>query len=140
MRKFADIIDRIEIVRKTLKLKKSAFAGQMGLKPQTYNNFVGSQGSKPSVELVYGVVNQYLVNPHWLLNGIGDAFTPLNENMGAGGTRTANEILGGKGEPEFSPRQCVEYIADIKQKLRGIERALEDIEIQIINVGDNKLN
>jgi DNA-binding XRE family transcriptional regulator len=72
--KFEDIIHRVEVVRRTLGLNKSRFSARVGLKPQTYNNFVGSQGSKPNVELIYGIVRAFNVNPMWLLNGTGPTF------------------------------------------------------------------
>ena len=42
--------------------------------PQTYNNFVGTQGSKPSIELVHGVGSRFNVNLTWLLYGKGAVF------------------------------------------------------------------
>ncbi len=72
--KFPEIIGRVEHVRKHLKLNKSGFAGNMGIKPQTYNNFVGFQKSKPNIELLHGLYSVYQVNPVWLLNGKGSMF------------------------------------------------------------------
>lgn len=69
MGKFADIIERCEQVRRREGLNKTAFCGRIGIKPQTYNNFIGAQGSKPNVELLHGVVTQFGVNPLWLLTG-----------------------------------------------------------------------
>ena len=64
-----EIIERVEIVRKEKHLNKSQFSTTIGMKPQTYNNFVGAQGSKPSLVLVCGVIEQFGVNPWWLLFG-----------------------------------------------------------------------
>ncbi len=75
MRKFSEIIDRVEEVRNRLGLNKSRFAAAIDMKPQTYNNFIGVQGSKPNIELVYGMVECFKVNPHWLLNGTGQPFS-----------------------------------------------------------------
>jgi DNA-binding XRE family transcriptional regulator len=69
--KFTDIIDRIERFRVHVKLNKSQFSMRIGIKPQTYNNFIGAQGSKPSVELIHGIVTQFGVNPMWILTGNG---------------------------------------------------------------------
>ena len=69
--KFPEIIERIEYVRRYLSLNKSQFCRRIGMTPQTYNNFIGQQASKPSVDLIFGVVNELHVNPMWLLNGIG---------------------------------------------------------------------
>ena len=74
MKKFADIIDRVEEIRRHLGLNKSRFAGAIGMKPQTYNNFIGAQGSKPNMELVHGIVEQFKVDPRWLLSGKGQPF------------------------------------------------------------------
>ena len=73
--KFSEIIERVERVRNRLALNKSRFSQSIGMRPQTYNNFVGSQGSKPNIELICGLINTYNVNPDWLLTGSGDIFT-----------------------------------------------------------------
>lgn len=72
--KFKEIIERIEWVRHDLEMNKSKFSKKIGMKPQTYNNFIGSQGSKPNVELIKGIVDAYRVCPIWLLTGEGLAF------------------------------------------------------------------
>ena len=72
--KFPEIIERIEYVRRYLSLNKSQFSHRIGMKSQTYNNFIGPQGSKPNIELIYGLFNVYHVNPNWLLNGTGSIF------------------------------------------------------------------
>ncbi len=72
--KFPEIIERIEYVRRYLSLNKSQFSERIGMKPQTYNNFIGQQASKPSIELIYGVVDRFSVNPYWLLTGTGEIF------------------------------------------------------------------
>ncbi len=71
---YKDIVERAESVRKFLSMNKSRFSRRIGMKPQSYNNFTGAQGSKPNIELIYGLVNEYKVNPRWLLNGIGEMF------------------------------------------------------------------
>ena len=76
MERFGDIIARIEEVRKAFNLNKSQFSANIGIKPQTYNNFIGTQKSKPNIKLIYGVVKWYRVNPHWLLYGMGEMFVP----------------------------------------------------------------
>lgn len=60
------IIERIEYVRKYLGLNKSRVSIEIGLKPQTYNNFIGAQASKPSVDLIAGVCSRFGVNANWL--------------------------------------------------------------------------
>jgi len=72
--KFEDVIARVEQIRHTVGLNKSRFSARVGMSPQTYNNFVGSQGSKPNIELIHGVVREFNVNPMWLLNGSGPTF------------------------------------------------------------------
>lgn len=65
--KFQGIINRIEEVRLREGLGKSRFCKAFGMKPQTYNDFIGKQGSKPNVELILGVIHTYKVDVHWLL-------------------------------------------------------------------------
>ena len=73
-RKFSEIIQRVEYVRSRLSMNKSKFCTAFGMKPQSYNNFIEPQGSKPNIELLLGMLNVYHVNPYWLLDGIGDVF------------------------------------------------------------------
>ncbi len=70
------IVERIEDMRCDLKLSKSKFCAAFGMKPQTYSNFIGQQGSKPNVELLMGVAEAY--RPHdregalaWIVWGVG---------------------------------------------------------------------
>lgn len=70
----AAIIRRIEDLRGRFNINKSRFCEGIGMKPQTYNNFIGAQGSKPNVELILGVMQAYGVEPRWLLTGEGPVF------------------------------------------------------------------
>ena len=72
--KYPEIIERIEYVRQYLGMNKKEFCGRFGMQPQTYLNYIGPQGSDPSVELLLGVINEYHVNPTWLLLGTGEIF------------------------------------------------------------------
>lgn len=72
--KFNEIIDRTEQLRTQLGMNKSRFSNRIGMKPQTYNNFLGAQSTKPNIELIYGIIQQYNVNPMWLLRGEGTMF------------------------------------------------------------------
>ena len=71
-----EIIGRVEEIRHQLRLNKSRFSTTIGMKPQTYNNFIGRQGSKPSIELIADVVKEFSVNPLWLMFGHGQPFLP----------------------------------------------------------------
>ncbi len=66
---FAKIIERVEEVRHQERLNKSRFSERIGLTPQTDNNFIGPQCSKPSVELVAGVCREFCTDANWLLLG-----------------------------------------------------------------------
>lgn len=74
MAKFNEIIERTEQLRNQLGMNKSRFSNRIGMKPQTYNNFLGAQSTKPNIELIYGIIQQYNVNPMWLLRGEGTMF------------------------------------------------------------------
>lgn len=69
-----ETIERIEHVRGVLNRNKSQFCTAFGMRPQTFNNFIGAQGSKPSVDLIRGVSRAYNVSPEWLLFGTGPMF------------------------------------------------------------------
>ena len=73
-RKFTDIMERVEQVRNHLRLSKVQFTRAIGMKPQTYNNFIGAQGSKPNVELIHGIVTKFRADPMWVLTGKGSMF------------------------------------------------------------------
>lgn len=74
MGKFNEIIERTEQLRNQLGMNKSRFSNRISMKPQTYNNFLGAQSTKPNIELIYGIIQQYNVNPMWLLRGEGSMF------------------------------------------------------------------
>lgn len=65
------IIDRVDEIRFFIGLNKTEFCKRFRMTPQTYNNFLGKQGSKPSIELILGVCNVYHVDPLWLMTGKG---------------------------------------------------------------------
>ncbi len=88
MRRYEDIVERVEIIRNHTGLNKAQFAAAIGLKPQTYNNFVGAQGSKPSIDLIHGVVRQFQVDPMWLLVGRGPMYRTERAPDGVGGNPT----------------------------------------------------
>ena len=103
-RKFSEIIERIEYVRGRLSLNKSRFSARIGMMPQTYNNFIGAQGSKPSIELILGMLNVYHVNPYWLLDGIGDVFlesSPDNDKPKSPPSLDSDSKSSGKKSPRL---------------------------------------
>lgn len=63
------VLERVEQVRIDHRLNKSRFSERIGIKPQTYNNFIGAQGSKPSVQLLMGVSDAFGVSMDWLCFG-----------------------------------------------------------------------
>lgn len=81
---FQDVIERVEQVRKGLGLNKSQFSSRIGMKPQSYNNFTGAQSTKPSIELIMGVVTKYSVDPLWLLTG--------RDGLGGGGDEPVHVV------------------------------------------------
>lgn len=132
MQRFSDIIERVERVRVSLKLNKSQFAKLVGLTPQTYNNFVGAQGSKPNVELLHGIVTQIGVNPLWVLTGKGAVFlgkpaesvSPLARIH-----RFQEELAESAGLPtgEEDPHRA--SLASLEPLLRRVEEHLRRIEV-----------
>lgn len=128
MRKFEDIIERIEYVRKYLNLNKSRYSSDIGMKPQTYNNFIGAQGSKPNIELIRGIVNRYGVNPAWLLNGDGDVFTQEARLTHAVG---GEPLHVGEGEGESLGRQFSDSLNDLQLQLKSLGPVLAQAENRI---------
>jgi transcriptional regulator with XRE-family HTH domain len=130
LRKFPEIIERIEYTRTHLGLNKSRFSAEIGMKPQTYNNFIGSQGSKPNVELIYGIVTRFGVNPIWLFTGSGAMF--MDSRGGGGAPMTRSQVAeigasGGYGSSDSATR----LVEDLKQELMAIEPLLRKVEGEI---------
>lgn len=123
LRKFTDIIERVEQVRTHLGLNKSRFSAEIGMKPQTYNNFIGSQGSKPNVELLHGIVTRFSANPMWVFTGQGPMFLEGRGGYGTGrhGTATSMAEMGSRGSDA----------AQLSQELAAIEPLLRKVEEQI---------
>jgi len=125
LRKFSDIIERVEQLRTHLGLNKSRFSAEIGMKPQTYNNFIGSQGSKPNVELLHGIVTRFNVNPLWVFTGQGTMF--LEGRGGYGASRHGSGSMH-IGEPPLDSRG---EAAALSQELAAIEPLLRKVEDQI---------
>lgn len=130
--KFSEIIERVERVRKRLALNKSRFSQSIGMRPQTYNNFVGSQGSKPNIELICGLINVYNVNPDWLLTGSGDIFTTDPPSLGNSGS-LPNADVGAKGlaQRKFLNTLRNQMYQDPVGALRAIREAVDDLDERI---------
>ena len=127
-----EIIQRIEYVRNYLGLNKSRFSTEIGLKPQTYNNFIGAQASKPSVDLILGIVNRFGVNPAWLLNGGGAVFQERTaEQESAFGSGAAQVADRGRpigwgaapGDPGLN-----QQLARLAETVQSLERRLVAVE------------
>lgn len=127
MRKFPEIIERIEYIRTHLGLNKSRFSAEIGMKPQTYNNFIGSQGSKPNVELIYGIVTRFGVNPIWLFTGAGAMFLDSRGGPGPGGTPAKGVDLAAIGAADASTR----VVEELRRELIKIEPLLRTVESEI---------
>jgi len=130
-KKFSDIIERIEYLRNLLKLNKSRFSSDIGMKPQTYNNFIGAQGSKPNIELIHGIVNQYGVNPMWLLNGTGSIFQD-DQNEPDYRAMTALGRIGVQ-DGILPPPGGIgpEAIGALKEEIKDLAPLLEDVESKV---------
>ena len=144
-KKFGDIIERIEYLRTLLNLNKSRFSADIGMKPQTYNNFIGTQGSKPNVELIHGIVNRYGANPMWLLNGSGPIFldeAKSAEYLERGGYRTGLPRLSAVSEDSVSfttPPSPAELEA-VRTELRAMAPVLQKAETQLRHMEDTRLS
>lgn len=133
----AEIIERIEHVRKIRMLNKSKFCSAFGMKPQTYNNFIGVQQSKPNIDLIYGVVQKYDVNPFWLLQGIGRIYSTDADNMVIGeGAKGGGSLLAMrpelKSEAYRDLREQLDEIFPLLDEMRQRLRQLEITQIPLL--------
>ena len=125
---YADIIERIEYVRKIRGLNKSKFSSAIGMKPQTYNNFIGAQRSKPNVELIYGIVEKYGVNPYWLLRGMGPIYSRDAENLAtAQGGRSLPDTLG-VADSDATAELAPESYGDLRAQLDQVDPLLGEMK------------
>jgi len=129
MRRFNEIIVRIEQVRGYLGLNRSKFCRSIGMSPQTYNNFIGPQGTKPNIQLLHGVVTRFGVNPMWLFTGTGNMFLP------GYGERPALRSIATRGVAEIGsytadamPLEEHEGLAALLPMLRRIEATLQGMD------------
>ncbi len=133
MRKFPEIIERIEYLRNHLGLNKSRFSAEIGMKPQTYNNFIGSQGSKPNVELLYGIVVRFGVNPVWVFTGQGQMFLDSRGSIPAAGIG----VRGREGELRMADTRerpagvTAGAVVGMSEEMATIEPLLRKVENQI---------
>jgi len=146
-KKFSDIVERIEYLRNLLNLNKSRFSADIGMKPQTYNNFIGAQGSKPNVELIFGIVNQFGVNPMWLLNGTGPIFadesksahylgrSPAYRAEAAAGLSAVHEERAG-----FASAPSRADLDALRTELKSMEPVLQKAEAHLQQVEHSRLS
>lgn len=139
MHRFQDVIDRVETARKALGLTKTGFARGFGMKPQSYNNFVGQQGSKPSIDLIYGVVAAYRINPEWLLNGVGDIFLGEDHDMERKQSPFEGPEKGGvKLAPPIGRKE--KRLRQVDRKLEKLKRAFAELEVEIRSLNTRTYN
>lgn len=67
------INDRIDYLRKELKMTKTAFANRLKV-TQSYISKLINVGGTPSDRLIDDICEKYHVNEEWLRNGIGEMF------------------------------------------------------------------
>jgi len=144
-KKFGDIVERIEYLRNLLNLNKSRFSADIGMKPQTYNNFIGSQGSKPNVELIHGIVNRYGANPMWLLNGSGPIFLDESKSaeiMNRGGYRPGLPRLAAVHDNSvaFATPPSPAALDELRTELRAMAPVLQKAESQLRQIEDTRLS
>lgn len=145
-KKFGDIIERIEYLRNLLNLNKSRFSAEIGMKPQTYNNFIGAQGSKPNVELIFGIVNRFGVNPMWLLNGAGPVFSDESKSAEFLGrspayrAETSGAFAAVHEERAGFRAPSAEELNALKSEVRAMEPVLSQAESQLRQVEHARLN
>jgi DNA-binding XRE family transcriptional regulator len=102
---------RVEQVRAMHELNRSAFARRVGLTPQTLNNFLGKQGSKPSAALLVGVAASFPgVDARWLLTGE-PAWPP-------------------PGDPLESVRKLLDGVRELETHVTGLRRRLQGLADQ----------
>lgn len=131
IKKFSEIIDRIEYLRNLLKLNKSRFSSEIGMKPQTYNNFIGAQGSKPNLELITGIVNTFGVNPLWLLNGNGPIFLDEQKASSYRGLLQHGLADLGEGRADYPMAADPDAMGALREELKDLEPLLENVESRI---------
>jgi transcriptional regulator with XRE-family HTH domain len=141
-KKFGDIIERIEYLRNLLGLNKSRFSGDIGMKPQTYNNFIGAQGSKPNVELIFGIVNRFGVNPMWLLNGQGPVFSDESKSAHYLDRSPAFRAEFGavqEARAAFSAAPSQAELDSLRTELKSMEPVLRQAESQLRHIESARL-
>lgn len=127
--RFTEIIERIEQVRRYLGLNRSKFCRSIGMSPQTYNNFIGPQGTKPNIQLLHGVVTRFGVDPMWLFTGRGNMFLAgFGEKPGLPAARFAGVAEEGAFPNHALPPETHQELAGLAPMLRRIESVLQSLD------------
>ena len=129
IRRFDEIIKRIEQVRGYLGLNRSKFCRAIGMSPQTYNNFIGPQGTKPNIQLLHGVVTRFRANPMWIFTGRGNMFLTGSDVASTSHALVAAGVAEGTDD-EFADavEPNSEELATLVPTLRRIEGILERLD------------
>ncbi len=136
-RRFSEIIERIEQVRAYLGLNRSKFCRSIGMSPQTYNNFIGAQGTKPNIQLLHGVVTRFGVDPMWLFTGRGNMFLANADDRITRLSRPAAGVADrgvpyGLGSVNLDAEELA-GLMPVLQKIESILRQLDDQQAPLLN-------
>jgi transcriptional regulator with XRE-family HTH domain len=102
---------RLQNIRKTIKLNQKDFAGEMEISGASLSE-IETGNSKPRIELYYNLTKKYNVNTDYLLHGKGEMFRGT-------GQRGATGI---EKEDEF--REFLENFLDYFEKSRWVRYAM----------------
>lgn len=131
MSDYAKIIERVEAVRRDQGLTKQRFASAFGMPPQTYSNFLGVQKSKPSPHLLTGVIEQYGVNPTWLLLGQGLMYTPQDANMDEAGNADESPAENSEPSPQVGDGDVAERIDQLRSRVDRMCATFAQTQIEL---------
>lgn len=75
-----DIVDRILLLRKTLKLSQTEFGEKLNVSRSVIDN-IERRKVPPKDLLINGIINAYNINPEWLKDGKGEMFATTEEQL-----------------------------------------------------------
>ncbi|GGG51008.1 hypothetical protein [Hymenobacter glacieicola] len=117
-----------------LRLKPSAFAAKLDMKPQTLNGFTGPKQSGVTLKTIQKILAVFpRVNSHWLITGEGEPLAPLQSPEAVAALAADQPLLAQDGSLIVAQEAPATYSSPLfacRQELeqsRSRIRELEDI-------------
>ncbi|MBX0289756.1 hypothetical protein K3G63_04865 [Hymenobacter sp. HSC-4F20] len=124
--------NRLLKLMELLRLKPSAFAAKLDMKPQTLNGFTGPKQSGVTLKTIQKIIAAFpRVNSHWLITGEGSPLLPASTETSTGIPQYASlppVTAGSLSVAEEQPQPYASPLESCKQELALCQSRIKELE------------